>query len=125
VLFTNVRTLTIGAPLERKAKKTMRHLNASGILLGLVLASYASGEGPAKDIGRGAGDVGIGAAKGGGSAAKGTAKGAADVVTLHPIAGATSVGKGAAGAGKDVTVGTVKGTGKVVKGVGKVFKKVL
>ena len=113
------------APLEREVKKTMRPLSASRILLCLVLVSYASAEGPAKDIGRGAGDVGTGAAKAGGSAAKGTAKGAADVVTLHPIAGATSVGKGAAGAGKDVTVGTVKGTGKVVKGVGKVFKKVL
>jgi hypothetical protein len=123
LLLRNVRTLTIGAPLKRKAKRMMR--NASGILLALVLVSCASGEGPAKDIGRGAGDVGTGAAKAGGSAAKGTAKGAADVVTLHPIAGATSVGKGAAGAGKDVTVGTVRGTGKVVKGVGKVFKKVL
>jgi hypothetical protein len=70
-------------------------------------------------------------AKGTGSLAKGTAKGAADVVTLHPVAdvvtlhpvqGGASVGKGAAVAGKDVAIGTAKGTGKIAKGVGKAFK---
>jgi hypothetical protein len=46
-----------------------------------------------------------------------------DLVTLHPINAATSVGKGAAVGGKDVAVGTVKGTGKIGKGIGKAFKK--
>ena len=74
-------------------------------------------------MGAGAGTIGLGVAKGAGAAAKGTARGAVDLVTLHPINAATSVGKGAATAGKDVTVGTVKGTGKIGKGVGRVFKK--
>jgi hypothetical protein len=79
--------------------------------------------GAGKEIGSGAGDIGTGAAKGAGNLAKGTGKGAVDLVTLHPINAATSVGKGAAVAGKDVTVGTVKGSGKIGKGIGKAFKK--
>jgi hypothetical protein len=79
--------------------------------------------GPGKEIGRGAGDMGKGAAKGAGNLAKGTGKGALDLVTLHPINAATSVGKGAGVAGKDVGVGTVKGTGKIGEGIGKAFKK--
>jgi hypothetical protein len=93
--------------------------------LGLALAFSMHAEGAGKDIGTGAGDIGKGAAKGAGSAAKGAGKGAADLVTLHPVKAAGSVGKGAVGTGKDVTVGTAKGTGKIVKGVGKLFKKVL
>jgi hypothetical protein len=95
------------------------------ILLGSGVYAWADNPGPAKEIGSGAGTIGTGAAKGAGSAAKGVGQGAADVVTLHPVKGAESVGKGAVGAGKDVTVGAVKGTGKVGKGVGKVFKKIL
>ena len=82
------------------------------------------GSGATKDIGGGAGDVGKGAAKGAGDAAKGVGKGAADLVTLHPIDAAGAIGKGAAETGKDVTVGTAKGGGKIVRGVGKVFKKI-
>ncbi len=80
--------------------------------------------GAGKDIGGGTADVGKGAARGAGNLAKGTGKGAADIVTLHPIDGAESVGKGAASAGKDVTVGTAKGAGKVTRGVGKLFRKI-
>jgi hypothetical protein len=79
--------------------------------------------GAGKEIGSGAGDIGTGAAKGAGNVAKGTGKGAIDLVTLHPINAATSVGKGAAVGGKDVAVGTVRGTGKIGKGIGKAFKK--
>src|SRR5579864_3516240 len=79
--------------------------------------------GAAREIGAGAGAIGTGAAKGTGAAAKETAKGAADLVTLHPINAGVSVGKGAATAGKDVSVGAAKGTGKVAKGIGRVFKK--
>src|ERR1700761_103981 len=46
------------------------------------------------DVGHGAGDIGKGAGGAAGNVAKGTGKGAADVVTLHPVAGAESVGKG-------------------------------
>jgi hypothetical protein len=81
--------------------------------------------GATKDIAGGAGNVGTGAAKGAGDAAKGAGKGAADLATLHPVDAAGSVGKGAAETGKDVTVGAAKGGGKVVRGVGKVFKKIL
>jgi hypothetical protein len=81
--------------------------------------------GAGKDIGGGAANVGEGASKGVGDVAKGTAKGAVDLVTLHPIGAATSVADGAASAGKDVAVGTAKGVGKVGRGVGKLFKKVL
>jgi hypothetical protein len=80
--------------------------------------------GAGKEIGSGAGDIGKGAAKGAGNLAKGTGKGALDLVTLHPINAATSVGKGAGYAGKDVAVGTVKGTGKIGKGIGKAVKKI-
>jgi hypothetical protein len=76
------------------------------------------------DVGSGAGDIGKGAAKGAGSAAKGTGKAAADLVTLHPINGATDLGKGAVKTGKNVGVGTVKGTGKILKGTGKAIKHV-
>jgi hypothetical protein len=55
--------------------------------------------------------------------AKGTAKGAADLVTLHPLQAGASVGKGAVVAGKDVGVGTAKGTGRIAKGLGKALKK--
>jgi hypothetical protein len=79
--------------------------------------------GPGKEIGSGAANIGTSAAKGAGNVAKGVGKGAVDLVTLHPINAATSVGKGAAVGGKDVAVGTVKGTGKIGKGIGKAFKK--
>jgi hypothetical protein len=46
-----------------------------------------------------------------------------DLVTLHPINAATSVGKGAAVGGKDVAVGTLKGTGKIGQGIGRAIKK--
>lgn len=81
--------------------------------------------GAAKDIGSGAANIGTGVAKGAGNLAKGTGKGAVDLVTLHPIDAATSVGRGAVVAGKDVGVGTAKGAGKIAKGIGKAFKKLL
>jgi hypothetical protein len=71
------------------------------------------------DVGSGSGDIGKGIARGAGSLASGTGKGAVDLVTLHPIDAAASVGKGGAAAGKNIAVGTTKGTGKIVKGVGK------
>ena len=80
--------------------------------------------GAAKDIGSGAGDIGKGTAKGAGNAAKGAGKGAVDLVTLHPINAAASVGKGAGAAGKDVGVGAAKGTGKIGRGIGKAIKKI-
>jgi hypothetical protein len=46
-----------------------------------------------------------------------------DLVTLHPVNAAGSVSKGAAVAGKDVGVGSAKGGGKIVRGIGKAFKK--
>jgi hypothetical protein len=64
------------------------------------------------------------AQEGAGNLAAGTGKGAADLVTLHPVDAAASVGKGGVSAGKDVAVGTTKGTGKVVKGVGKGIKHI-
>jgi hypothetical protein len=78
---------------------------------------------PGKEIGGGAANIGTGAAKGVGNIAKGAGKGAVDLVTLHSINAAASVGKGAAVGGKDLTVGTVKGTGKIGKGIGRAFKK--
>jgi len=81
------------------------------------------GPGPGKEIASGAANIGTGAAKGAGNLAKGTGKGVVDLVTLHPIDAATSVGKGAAVGGKDVAVGTVKGTGKIGKGIGRAIKK--
>ena len=76
------------------------------------------------EMASGTGDIGKGAAKGAGNLAVGTGKGAVDLVTLHPIDAAASVGKGGVSAGKDVGVGTVKGTGKIVKGVGKGIKHI-
>ena len=114
----------------------------SPIALGLALAFPAWGQssadqnstadskqeekgkpGAAREIGAGAGSVATGAAKATGDVAKGTGKGAADLVTLHPINAVGSIGKGVATAGKDVTVGTAKGTGKVAKGIGRVVGK--
>jgi len=80
------------------------------------------GRSPGGDVASGTGDIGKGAAKGVGHAAEGVGKGAGDLVTLHPIDAATSVGKGAGSAGKDVTVGTAKGSGKIVKGIGRGIK---
>jgi hypothetical protein len=79
--------------------------------------------GPGKQIGSGAGNIGAGAAKGAGNVAKGAGKGAVDLVTLHPVNAAASVGKGAVVGGKNLTVGTVKGTGKIGKGIGRAVKK--
>lgn len=94
-----------------------------------ALASFAwcqsSEPGPGRQIANGAGNIGGGAAKGAGHLAAGTAKGAGNLVTLHPVDAGVSVGRGAAAAGKDVTVGTVKGTGKIGKGIGRAFKKIL
>jgi hypothetical protein len=61
--------------------------------------------------------------KGAGDPAAGTGKGAADLVTLHPINAAGDLGKGAAKGGKNIVVGTAKGTGEIVKGTGKAIKK--
>jgi len=83
------------------------------------------GHSTAGNMGAGAADIGKGAAKGAGHLAKGTAKGVVDAATLHPIDGAAAIAGGAASAGKDVAVGTVKGTGKVARGVGHLFKKIL
>jgi hypothetical protein len=93
--------------------------------LGLAFAFLTWADGAAKDVGSGAADIGKGTLKGAGSVAKGTGKGAVDLVTLHPVAAAGSVGKGAVGAGKDITVGTAKGTGKIARGVGKAVRHVL
>jgi hypothetical protein len=79
--------------------------------------------GPGNEIGSGAANIGTGAAKGAGNLAKGTGKGAVDLVTLHPIDAASSLGRGAGEAGKNVTVGTVKGTAKIGHGIGRVIKK--
>ena len=79
--------------------------------------------GVVRETGAGAATAGAGAAKGAGDVAKGTAKGVGDAVTLHPVGAAGAVGKGAVTGGKDVTVGAAKGTGKVVRGVGRAFKK--
>jgi hypothetical protein len=101
-------------------------LRAIAVLsLAVSLTSSVWAEGAAKDVGSGAADIGKGTLKGAGSVAKGTGKGAVDLVTLHPVQAAGSVGKGALGAGKDVTVGTAKGTGKIARGVGKAIKHVL
>jgi hypothetical protein len=80
--------------------------------------------GAGKEIGSGAGDIGKGTAKGAGHLAEGTGKGAVDLVTLHPVKGATSLGKGAGAAGKDAGAGAVKGTGKIGKGIGKAIKHI-
>lgn len=75
-----------------------------------------------KEIGSGAGDIGKGTAKGAGHLAEGTGKGALDLVTLHPINAATSLGTGAGKAGIDTGTGAVKGTAKIGKGIGKAIK---
>ena len=76
------------------------------------------------EVASGTGDIGKGAAKGAGSLAAGTGKGAVNLVTLHPVDAAASVGKGGVVAGKDVAVGTTKGTAKIVTGVGKGIKHI-
>jgi len=86
--------------------------------------SQKKGRSPGGDVASGTGDIGKGAAKGAGNLALGAGKGAVDLVTLHPIDAAASVGKGGVVAGKDVGVGTVKGTGKIVKGVGRGIKHI-
>src|SRR5271168_4400501 len=74
------------------------------------------------EMASGTGDIAKGAAKGAGSLAAGAGKGAVDLVTLHPIDAAVSVGKGGVSAGTHIAVGTTKGTGKIVIGVGKGIK---
>src|ERR1700751_1822818 len=54
------------------------------------------GRSPGGDVASGTGDIGKGAAGAAGHAAAGAGKGAADLVTLHPIDAAGNVGKGAA-----------------------------
>jgi hypothetical protein len=76
------------------------------------------------DVASGTGDIAKGAAGGAGHAAVGAGKGAADLVTLHPVNAAGDVGKGAAYAGKDAGTGAIKGTGKVFKGIGKGIKHI-
>ena len=99
------------------------------LLLTLVACSWAKQpdddrqRGAGREIGSGAANIGTGAAKGAGHLAKGAGKGAVDLVTLHPINAATSVGTGAVTAGKDVATGTAKGAGKIGKGIGQAFKK--
>ena len=51
------------------------------------------------EVASGTGDIGKGAAKGVGSLAAGTGKGAVNLVTLHPLDAASSVGKGGVVAG--------------------------
>lgn len=80
--------------------------------------------GPGRQVANGAGNIAAGAGKGAGAAAKGTGKGALDLVTLHPVDAAGSVGKGAGTAGKDVGVGTAKGAGKIFKGIGRGIKHI-
>jgi hypothetical protein len=111
-----------------KSIRLMKYICLVLILAMTVLAQSQPDEtkrdpGPGREIGSGAANIGTGAAKSAGNLAKGTGKGAVDLVTLHPINAATSVGKGAATGGKDVAVGTVKGAGKIGKGIGKAFKK--
>jgi hypothetical protein len=70
-------------------------------------------------VGSGAGDYGKGAGGAAGNVAKGTGKGAADLVTLHPVDAVGNVGKGVGVGAKDAGVGAVKGTGKIAEGTGK------
>src|SRR5271165_7032669 len=99
------------------------------LLLGLALAlpvqGRASAAHPAKksrsaggEVASGTGDIAKGAAKGAGSLAACAGKGAVDLVTLHPIDAAVSVGKGGVSAGTHIVVGTTKGTGRIAIGVG-------
>ena len=81
--------------------------------------------GPGGEIGSGAAAIGKGTAKGAGHLAMGAGKGAADLVTLHPVDAAASVGKGAGAAAKDVGTGAVKGGVRITKGAGKGLKKIL
>jgi hypothetical protein len=106
-----------------KSKRTF--IAIAPLTLGLALVSLTWADGAARDVGSGAADIGKGTLKGAGSVAKGAGKGAVNLVTLHPVEAAGSLGKGAVGAGKDVTVGTAKGTGKIARGVGKAIKHVL
>lgn len=76
------------------------------------------------EVASGSGDIAKGAAKGAGSLAAGAGKGAVDLVTLHPIDAATSVGKGSVSAGTHIAVGTTKGTAKIVTGIGKGIKHI-
>ena len=105
------------------------------LLLGLVVALPVQGKSssthpPKKsrsargEMASGAGDIGKGAAKGAGSLAAGAGRGAVDLVTLHPIDAAASVGKGGVSAGTHIAVGTTKGTAKILTGVGKGIKHV-
>lgn len=55
--------------------------------------------------------MGKGTAQAGGN----VAKGAGNLVTLHPVGAGKDLGKG----GKDLGVGAVKGTGKIAKGTGR------
>ena len=105
----------------------MKTLLAMILIAGSVAAQDTprNKPGAAHDVGSGAASIGEGAGKAAGSAAKGAAKGAADLATLHPVGAATAVGGGAATAGKDVAVGSAKGAGKITRGVGKLFRKVL
>ena len=80
--------------------------------------------GAGHDIGSGSADIGKGAGGAAGNLAKGTGKGAADLVTLHPVKAGGAVGKGAGHAGKDAAVGAGKGTGKILKGTGKAIKHI-
>jgi hypothetical protein len=105
----------------------MKTFLAMILIAGSVVAQDTTKDKPgaAHDMGSGAANIGEGAGKAAGSAAKGTVKGAADLATLHPVGAATAIGGGAASAGKDVAVGSAKGVGKITRGVGKLFKKVL
>jgi len=77
---------------------------------------------PAGDVGHGTADIGKGAGGAVGNVAKGTGKGAADLVTLHPLNAAGNVGKGVGVGAKDAGVGAAKGTGKIAKGTGRGVK---
>jgi hypothetical protein len=89
----------------------------------LACSVWAQEPSPGRQVANGAGNIGAGAAKGAGHLAVGTAQGAADLVTLHPINAAFSLGKGAGQAGKDVTMGTAKGGYKITKGIARSIKK--
>jgi len=78
-----------------------------------------AGRSPGGDVGSGAGDIGKGAGGAAGNVAKGTGKGAADIVTLHPVKGVGNIGKGVGVGAKDAGVGAARGSGKIVKGTGR------
>jgi hypothetical protein len=111
---------------ERRASEMTSKINL-GLVACLLLAVAAPVHGQKSrsaggEIASGSGDVGKGVAKGAGNLAVGAGKGAVDLVTLHPVDAAVSVGKGGVSAGKNVAVGTTKGTGKIVIGLGKGIK---